>query len=442
MSRRRRNIRSAEAATVNVDSLAHDGRGVGRINGKTVFIDGALPGETVTFRYWQSHRNYDEGIAEEILTPSANRVTPRCAHFRECGGCSLQHLAAEQQIHHKQQILLDNLRHIGNVQPQTILPPLTGPHWGYRRKARLGVKYVLKKQKMMIGFREKRSALLTDVEQCHVLHPAIGQKLPQLKELLTSLDVYLHVPQIEIAVSDESTALIFRHLLPLSPADTDKLKNFGATHAYRIYTQSGGPNTVTLLWAGTPQDLSYRLVDFNIELFFQPNDFTQVNSDINRRMVPYAIELLAPTASETVLDLFCGLGNFTLPLARRAQSVTGVEGDERLVQQAKHNAAYNQLTNVNFFAANLFEQRLTAGWAQQRFDKILLDPPRAGASEIVKEIAQFGASKLVYVSCNPATLARDASDLGKQGYQLMQAGVMDMFPHTAHVEAIAVFERT
>ena len=425
----------------HIESLSHDGRGVAHVNGKALFIEGALPGEQVLFTYIKQRKRYDEAKVEKIIKPSPDRVEPRCAHFNICGGCSLQHLSPTAQIAAKQQVLLDSLKHIGGVEPKTVLAPLTGPSWGYRRRARLGVKFVIKKDKLLIGFREKRSSLLADIGRCEVLHPPVGGLLPALRELIAGLEAYNCIPQIEVAAGDEATALVFRNLAELGNTDLVKLQDFGKQQNMQIYLQPAGPESVTLIWPETAA-LSYRLPEFNLELFFSPADFVQINADVNRAMISRVIELLQPGAHERVLDLFCGLGNFTLPLARRAAQVTGVEGEAKLIQRAQDNAQHNGIRNAEFHAADLSQDLSGQPWAKQRFDKILLDPPRTGALEIVRQLPVFGASRIVYVSCNPATLARDAQELVQQGYRLLSAGVMDMFPHTTHVESIALFEKT
>lgn len=440
MSRRNLKVMPAESAQVHVESLTHDARGVARVDGKAVFIDGALPGEEVLFTYVTRRKRYDEGRVVEIIKPSPHRVAPRCPHFDVCGGCSLQHMDAQSQILAKQQVLLDSLRHIGNVAPDALLPPLSGPHWGYRRKARLGAKYVLKRSRMLVGFREKRSNFLAELTRCEVLHPAAGERIMDLRALLDGLTARDRIPQVELAVGDSAAALVFRTLVEIDAGDRMKLCEFGERHGLQIHLQPGGPETTTLLWPASAS-LSYFLPDDDVEIFFLPTDFTQVNGDLNRKMVNLALELLDPQSGERILDLFCGLGNFTLPLARRAGSVVGVEGSEALVRRARDNACHNHITNAEFHVADL---SLTTdySWVGLGFDKILLDPPRTGAFEAVKHLPAFDASRIVYVSCNPATLARDAAELvHNHGYRLVKAGVMDMFPHTTHVESIALFER-
>lgn len=441
MSRNRKKQLTAASVRVTVESLAHDGRGVARVNDKTVFIDGALPGEEVVFRYVATHRNYDEGTVEEVLSPSPERVQPRCPHYGVCGGCSFQHLVPERQIIAKQKVLMDDLRHIGKVTPNEVLPPLTGPHWGYRRKARLGVRFVKKKDKLLVGFREKHSNFLADLSRCETLHPSVGERLTELGALVRSLEAYDHIPQIEVAVDDTQTALVFRHLVPLSDGDRERLCAYAQANDLRLFLQPGGTETIAPLWPEHIQ-LSYSLPAFDVSFRFEPSDFTQVNTDINRAMVERALELLEPRPGDRVLDLFCGLGNFTLPIARHAAAVVGVEGSTDLVKRARENAARNGIGNVTFHAADLAADLSHAPWWQGGFDKVLLDPPRSGAQETLSHLARLKVGRIVYVSCNPATLARDAGVLvNEYDYVLEKAGVMDMFPHTGHVESIALFTR-
>lgn len=430
-----------KAVEINIDSLAHDGRGIGRINGKAVFVDGALLGEKVIMRYTQCHGKFDEARAIEVLESSPDRVEPRCSAAAVCGGCSLQHMSSSAQIAMKQNILLDQLRHFGDLQPLELLPPMTGPEFGYRRKARLGAKYVEKKGRALVGFREKSSAFLAEIEQCHVLVPEVGLAFPEFRQLIESLQQRLQIPQIEVAQGDDATALVVRHMQPLPPADLETLVQFCQQRQFHLYLQPAGPDSIHKVWpADNDLRLHYKLEDFGLTLQFHPTDFTQVNPVINRQMVKQAIEFLDPQPGERILDLFCGLGNFTLPLATKSAQVVGVEGDEAMVVRGRENAAANHLTNVEFFGADLTKPFEGQPWAHGGFDKILIDPPRSGALEIVSKMTVFRPKRIVYVSCNPATLARDAGELKKQGYQLLKAGVMDMFPHTTHVESIAVFE--
>jgi len=426
---------------VTIESLSHDGRGVARVDGKTVFVDGALPGEEVSFLYTRRARKHDEGRVRELHSLSAHRVEPRCEAFAVCGGCSLQHLAPEQQILAKQQTLLDNLQRIGKVQPGRVLDALTGPVWGYRNKARLGVKYVRKKGRVLVGFREKRSPFLADIARCEVLHAAVGPRFAELAELVQGLQARERIAQIEVAVGDDSAVLVFRNLDPLSPGDMQTLIDYAKHTGLHIYLQPGGPDSIELLWPER-SDLYYRLADHDLTLHFLPTDFTQVNPAINPPMIRQALELLELQPQHRVLDLFCGLGNFTLPMARRAAQVTGVEGDTALVQRARDNAAANGLNNVDYHAVDLAGDVLHQPWMRPSYDRILLDPPRSGAESIVAQLGKLGAARIVYVACHPGSLARDAGILVHElGYRLAAAGVMDMFPHTAHVESMAVFER-
>ncbi len=440
MSRRKKRPPATPVETT-INSLSHEGRGVARINGKTTFIDGALPGERVMFRYIRGHARFDEGIVVEVLKPSSLRIEPKCKHFLQCGGCSLQHLSPADQIGHKQGVLLEQLRHIGAVEPEAILPPLTGITWGYRRKARLAVKHVVKKGKVLVGFREKHGGFVADISRCVVLHPAVGERITELQQLIGGLTIKNQIPQIEIAVGDQNAVLVFRHLREPSQDDLHKLADFQAATGLSVCLQPGGLDSVAPLNASTDTKLSYRLQDFGLEMHFLPTDFTQVNFDINQPMVKRVIDLLAPTNEESVLDLFCGLGNFSLPLAKYAASVTAVEVSADLIERARRNAKSNGIANVEFHACDLMQAALEASFLRRHYDKILLDPPRSGAEQAVRHMDLNKASRLVYVSCNPATLARDAGILvNEKGFKLKQAGVMDMFPHTSHVESIALFE--
>ena len=442
MARRRKGPKlPSEPVRAHIDDLSHDGKGVAHIDGKTVFIEGALKGEEVDFIYVEKKRNYDVGVAHTIHRAVPERVEPKCAVFGICGGCAMQHMAPEMQILAKQEVLLENLERIGKVTPAQVLPPLTGPHWGYRRKARLGVRYVEKKGRVLIGFREKRKPYICEMARCEVLHPSVGECLLELSELIGSLEARDRIAQIEVAVDDTQTALVLRNLSPLQKVDRERLIAYAQTRGLCLLLQPGGPDSVTPLWPESIQ-LSYSLPDYDVHFDFSPTGFTQVNTDINRKMVPYAIAMLEVKTDERVLDLFCGLGNFTLPLARLAREVVGVEGSEELVALARANAERNGLDNVSFHAADLAKEVELLPWWKQGFDKVLLDPARDGAQEAIPHIAKLGVKRIVYVSCNPATLARDAGLLvNEYGYKLEQAGVMDMFPHTAHVESIALFTR-
>ena len=442
MARRRRRQRlPQEPVEAVVERLSHDGRGVARVDDKVTFIHGALPGERVMFRYTARRRDRDEGEVVEVLRASAERVPPKCPHFGLCGGCSLQHLDAGAQVVHKQQVLLDAFVRLGKVEPEQLLPPLVNETpWGYRRKARLGVKNVPRKGRVLVGFRERGSNFIATLDRCEVLHPKVGGALLDLSDHIGSLSRPDRIPQIEVAMDDEDCVLIFRVLDPLTEEDLDRLRAFGREKGFIIYLQPGGPDTVQPV--SEAADLHYRLPAFDLAFHFDPSDFTQVNTEINRQMVSRAVELLDPAGEERVLDLFCGIGNFTLPLATRAREVVGVEGSRELVERARQNARRNALENVRFQVANLYECLDREPWLKESFDKALLDPPRSGAFEVLGHLPRLGVERIVYVSCYPGTLARDAGELvHRHGYRLVAAGVMDMFPHTAHVESIALFEK-
>lgn len=440
MQARERAATAAQAADI-VD-LAHDGRGVAHSGGKTVFIDDALPGEQVEWRRTKRGRNFDEGRLERIITPSPDRVSPRCPHFGVCGGCVLQHLASDKQIGFKQRQLVEALSRIGQVQPDEWLPPLQAEVWNYRRRARLAARWVPKKGRVLVGFRERSAPFVADLRGCEVLDARAARLIEPLSQMLERTSIKQRVPQIEVAAADNAVGLVFRVLDAPSDADLELLRRFGREHDVQIYLQPGGYDTVAPLDADAVP-LEYRLPAFDITLRFQPTDFVQVNGVLNALMVERALDLLAPGPEESVLDLFCGLGNFSLPIARRAGRVLGVEGEAGLVQRARDNAVLNAISNAEFVTANLADEALAdAPWAARSYDKVLLDPPRAGAREVLKTLHRSGAKRIVYVSCHPGTLARDAGILVREhGFRLVSAGVMDMFPHTAHVESIAVFDR-
>jgi 23S rRNA (uracil1939-C5)-methyltransferase len=426
---------------VDITDLSHDGRGVARLDGKAVFVAGALPGERARIRYTKRSRNFDEAKVEELLTRSPERIEPRCIHFGTCSGCSLQHLSPATQIAAKQRVLAENFERIGKVEPARWLDPLSDEAWGYRRKGRLSVKWVAKKDKVLVGFREDNPRFVADLSVCHTLLPQVGERLAALGELVGSLDAKAAIAQIEIAAGDDAVALTFRNLQPLSQNDRDALIAFGQQNALAILLQPGGPDSVTPLWP-SQVTLSFRIPESDIDIEFRPLDFIQVNAGMNRRMIARALELLDPQPDDRVLDLFCGLGNFTLPIARRVGSVVGVEGEAALVARSRENAARNSIANAEFFAADLAADQTDAPWAKQGYDKLLLDPPRSGAAGVLDYLPRKETQRLVYVSCHPGSLARDAGTLvERHGFKLAAAGVMDMFPHTAHVESIALFER-
>ena len=443
----RSNSVSATPFEAVITDLSHDGRGVTRVDGKAVFVSGALLDEHVLLRLRKRHRHFDEAEVVELITRSPHRVEPRCRHFGECSGCSLQHLDADSQIATKQRVLTENFERIGKVTPQQWLPPLTDQSWGYRRKGRLSVRNVVKKGRVLVGFREESNhAFVADVQQCEVMHPALGPKIGLLAELINGMDAASDIPQIEFAAGDDTMALVFRHMQPLSESDLAKLTAFGQQHDLAIFLQPGGNSSVHPLWPENPR-LAFRIpsgetaID-DVELEFQPLDFVQVNAGMNVRMMARTMELLDPQPTDRVLDLFCGLGNFTLPIARRVAEVVGVEGEHGLVERAAQNAARNGIANARFQVANLFEDQRSADWARQPWDKMLLDPPRAGADKVLEYLPHKQTRRIVYVSCHPASLARDAGILvDRHGFTLKSACVMDMFPHTSHVESIAVFMR-
>ena len=438
---RRRNKPPPDPLLACIESLSHEGRGIARIDGKTVFIEGALPGEQVRFLYTRKRGQFDEGRTVEVMEPSALRVEPRCRHYSMCGGCSLMHLDSREQILHKQSVLLEQLQHLGGVEPEQVLPPLSASRWGYRRKARLGVKYVAGKEKVLVGFREKHSSFIADIDSCEVLHPTLGEAIGALKELVRELSGYRQIPQLEVAVSDTVAAVVIRHLAPLTDDDRRILSDFEAQRPVRFYLQPGGLDSVHSLSGENGQNLHYRLDRHDITMEFSPIDFTQVNFELNALLVDRVIELLELNEADQVLDLFCGLGNFTLPIARYVKQATGLEGSEDLVLRAQKNAQKNGLANAGFGVCNLAEPDAGPHISGYAYNKVLLDPPRSGAQEIIEQLDPERVEKLVYVSCNPATLARDAGILSKQGgLSLKAAGVMDMFPHTSHVESIALFE--
>ena len=427
---------------VRIEDLTHEGHGVARREGKAVFVEGALPGEEVRCAYTARRGRHDEARTLEVLTPAPERVEPRCAHFGICGGCALQHLDPTAQLARKQRWLLDSLTHIGKVQPEQVLEPLTGPIWGYRRRARLGVKDVTKKGRVLVGFRERRGPYLADLRRCEILDERVGGLLEELARLVETLSIRDRLPQIEVAGGDAVMSLNLRVLVLPSAADLTQLRSFGERHGLALYLQPGGVDSVRPLEnSSAPPVLSYRLTD-GLELEFQPQHFIQINAALNRALVERACELLELGPENRVLDLFCGLGNFTLALARRVREVVGVEGDNGLVEWARHNAARNGIANAAFYAADLAGDLTDQPWIQGGYDRILLDPPRSGALELLPWLATLGARRIVYVSCHPATLARDVGELTQRfGYRLLGAGVLDMFPHTTHVESIAVLAR-
>ena len=426
-----------------IESLDHEGRGVARVDGKAVFIEGALPGETVEYAVDRSRPNYAQGHVLRVVHASAQRVAPRCPHFGVCGGCSMQHLDAVAQAAVKQRVLEDALWHVGRVRAGIIHAAIHGPAWHYRDRARLTVRVVPSKGGVLLGFHQRRSSYVADMRECAVLPRHVGAMLDALHELVATFSIADRVPQIEMAVGEDDTVLVFRHLLPFSAADESRLADFADRHGVQVWVQPGQPDSARLLHPQTAPALRYTLPEFDLALAFRPTDFTQVNVHINRLLIRRAMQLLQPQAGERIADLFCGLGNFTLPIARSGAAVVGVEGADALVRRARENARSNGLEALTeFHAANLFETTEDSLAALGPLDKLLIDPPREGAIAVVKAIsAQQRPRRIVYVSCNPATLARDAAVLvHEKGYRLSGAGIANMFPHTSHVESVAVFD--
>ena len=439
MSRRR------EPEVASIASVTHDGRGIASLPGKKVFVAGALAGETVRFQRRKRRRNFDEAELLEVLEPVAERIEPRCAAYGRCGGCSLQHITAASQREIKMQSLVESLERIGQVTPDRWLVPVycddVNGSWNYRRRARLAVKDVHAKGRVLVGFRERHAPFIADMQRCEVLGEPVASLLPALSELIGRLSIRQRLPQIEVAIADNNTELVFRVLDPPSEQDRAMLANFAAQYDLRVALQSGGLDSVEAL-TENPGSLYYRLDEFDVELEFDANDFVQVNAKVNERMVSRTIELLEPTKDNRVLDLFCGIGNFSLPLARRAGHVLGLELSVAQVERAKRNATRNNIDNSEFACADLSELDGSERWLNGEWDRVLLDPARSGADAVARHMRRTGAARVVYVSCHPGTLARDAAELvGNQGYRLAAAGIIDMFPHTAHVESIAVFEK-
>lgn len=426
-----------------IESLDQEGRGVARLDGKTIFVDGALPGEVVDAAPYRKLPSYELATLSQLLKPSAMRVTPRCTYFGVCGGCSLQHFDARAQVAAKQRVLEDTLWHIGKVKPEEILPAIYGVPWGYRRRARLTARYVAKKGGVLVGFREKRGSYVADMTSCEVLPPHISALLVPMREVLSRLSIRERMPQVEVALGDALDVLVLRNLEPLNEQDEALLRAFAEQYAVQLYIQPRGPDSAYPFHSGSGADLYYTLPEFDLRICFTPTEFTQVNHDINRVLVRRALTLLAPEPGERIADLFCGIGNFTLAIARSGALVVGIEGSAALIRGAEQNAAANGLADTaRFMALDLFKIDRAALAGLGRFDRLLIDPPRDGAAEVVKALDADVPARIVYVSCNPATLARDASILvHTKNYRMRAAGVVNMFPHTSHVESIAVFDR-
>jgi 23S rRNA (uracil1939-C5)-methyltransferase len=436
-------INSPLNPVVDIESLDHEGHGVARLNGKVVFVDEALTGERAEIRIFRKHPKYDSANTVSILKTSSQRATPRCPHFGRCGGCSLQHLEPSAQVAVKQRVLEENLMRIGKVRPETLLPALHGPYWGYRYRARLSVRKILKKGGVLVGFHEKRSSFIADMHTCKVLHPDVARLILPLRSLINQLSNSDRIPQIEIAVGDRITTLVFRLMDSWNSEDEKRVRDFVDLHqGIQIWIQTKGPDTAAPFYPLDASQLDYSLPEFGLVMPYRPTEFTQVNMAINRVLVSRAVHMLSPKPGERVGDFFCGLGNFTLPLARSGASVIGIESSKGLIERARQNALANNLPDAEFMVDDLFQMTPEKFAQLGRFDKLLIDPPRDGAMELVKSLPEHnGPGRIVYVSCNPATLARDAEVLCHvKGYRLVAAGVANMFPHTAHVESIALFE--
>ncbi len=439
MTRRRHRLPS-EPVTLEIESLRDDGRGVAHADGRPVLVAGALAGERVRARYIRRSRGGYEAVAEEIVRGATERVIPGCAHFDVCGGCALQHMEPDAQLALKRSRLLKLLGDEG-LAPEAVLPPIRAQEWGYRRKARLGVRWLESKRLALVGFRERGSSRVAILSRCEILDSRVGRRINLLRELIASMDARARIPQVEISLGDRTGTLIFRTLDPLGPADRKRLRSFAEVHDLQVCLQPGGPEPVEPLWPEVPRALSYRLPELALRFEFGPLDFTQVHAHVNRLLVSQAIKLLAPMPSDRVLDLFCGLGNFTLALARAGGRVSGLEGSHQLVARARDNAIANAVDNVDFHAVDLFDTDTARPWLEGGVDKILLDPPRSGALAIVENLDPRVTKRVVYVSCNPATLARDAKVLvDRHRMRLQLTGIVDMFPHTTHMETISLFE--
>jgi 23S rRNA (uracil1939-C5)-methyltransferase len=427
-----------------IESLDNEGRGVAHVDGKTIFIEGALPDEVVEYASYRRKRNFEQAETVRVVRASSQRVTPPRPHYGVCGGCSMQHMNLFAQTAAKQRVLEDALWHIGRVRSEQLLPAIRGEGWGYRHRARLSARSVAKKGGTLIGFREKHSSFVAVMDSCPVLPARVSALIPVLKNLFGRLSIPERLPQIEVSVGGEQIVLVLRHLAPLTAADEELLRDFSELHDVVWYLQAKGPDSVTLLHPKGAPPLAYALPDFGLEMIFRPIDFTQINHGVNCMLVRRAMSLLAPVAGERIGDLFCGLGNFTLPIAVSGARVLGIEGSAQLVQRARENAAHNGLSErCEFAVANLFEASPESLMAWGHLDKLLIDPPRDGAMAVINALpAEGGPQRIVYVSCSPATLARDAGLLvHEKGYALRSVGIASMFPHTSHVESIALFEK-
>ena len=437
-------INGCPMPTARIESLDNEGRGIARSpEGKTVFVEGALPGEMVEYTVFRRKPRFEVAETKRVIIASAQRVEPKCPFFGRCGGCSMQHVDATAQAAIKQRVLEDALQHIANLRPEIVYPAIVGPAWGYRYRARISVRHVKKRGEVLVGFHERRSSFIADMTSCEILAPHISAMLPRLRTLIGGMSIPDRLPQIEVAIGDTETVLVFRNLDAPTPANEDRFKAFAEAEGVQVWLQPAGPDTAYRLRPADAPPLSYRVPEFDLEFTFRPNDFTQVNAAINRVLLRRAMRLLDPQPGERIGDLFCGLGNFSLPIARRGATVVGVEGSNAMVARASHNAHVNGLEAcTEFYVANLYEATEDSIAALGHLDKLLIDPPREGAIAVVKALGDDVPQRIVYVSCSPATLARDAEVLvNHKGYRLKGAGIANMFPHTSHVESIALFER-
>ncbi len=441
MGRRSRNQLPKEPVELVIEDLSHDGRGVAKWNEKVVFVQNALPGETVMAKLNRKTRSFNEALATEIQNPSPDRVEPKCEFYTLCNGCSMMHLNEDKQINFKFNTLKSNFHKMSHVEPNEWIEPLTDSYWNYRRRARLSVKWVAAKEKVLVGFREKNGRFVADMNDCQVLEKPLANLIQPMATLFESMSIKAFIPQVECSMGEPNISIIIRHMKPLTSEDHQKVVEFSHQYQLQVFLQSKGPKTIKPLEVYT-EPLGFELKSFGLTYEFLPNDFIQVNRKMNEKMIAQALNAMDIQADDIILDLFCGLGNFTLPMAQKAKQVIGVEGDSQLVERAKHNASLNQLDQVEFYEADLTLDHKNSDWFKVPYTKVLIDPPRSGAWDILPFIATTAAKTLVYVSCHPASLARDTDRLVNElGFTLEKAGVMDMFPHTSHVESMAIFTR-
>ncbi|MGH1462522.1 MAG: 23S rRNA (uracil(1939)-C(5))-methyltransferase RlmD [Neptuniibacter sp.] len=427
-----------DSDSVTIERLSHEGRGVAKLGGKTLFIEGALPGERVSFTITQKHRRYDEAVCNEVLEASSARTNPLCQHYGQCGGCDLQHLSHEQQITTKQELVIDQLKRLGSFQPENIITPLISPEWNYRRSCRIGINQLMRDGSAIVGFRRRGSNKLTPIHNCPVLAEPLNNIIQKLPEILEAEDNFKTITHAELSLADNQGAITIRAMKPLTSSLMNAFKSLATDNHFSLFIDNGS----TLESCSDNNELIYKIASTQTEISYKPGDFIQVNSTVNEKMISRAIEWLHLSKTDRILDLFCGIGNFTLPVAAYVDSIVGVEGVEEMVERANQNAIRNRLTNSNFYRADLSKDMRSLPWYKQGFNKIILDPPRAGALEIIKQLDTHNPEMILYISCNPAALARDGSELVKQGYRADKFCVMDMFPHTSHVESMMLFVKS